>query len=275
MKFVDDKENILVHFIDVSHGEAVFIEASCGSNILIDGGSNQSVTGYKLNRYLTSIGVSQIDLVAATHPHEDHIGGLTEVLSVFPVGKVISPAIDFESESYRRFLAEIKRNDITQYNPVRGDEILLDSLQINILHPAQDRLYSNTNNFSLVMGIEHEGLAFLFTGDIEKEAELELALQYDLSQFEILKVPHHGSNTSSHPKFLEKVDPKIAVFTVGENDFEFPSTDVVVRYDKMGIKTYRTDINGNVVMNWDGKTLEISVERVNPSEKNLSDNEII
>lgn len=248
-------------FLDVGQGDCLHIKTPGGKNILIDGGGSQNYdVGQKiLMPYLLKSGVKEIDLAIATHLHDDHYLGLTQLAKGLKIKKFGT----YEINKYREMeLLEqmgMDSKDIVYLKA--GDRIQLDrDVWIDVMYPigrtaeeyerilAQDE---DENKSSLMMKVSYRGLSVLMTGDIGFEGETDLMRQYskspELIQADILKVGHHGSRFSTGDNFLESVDPKIAVFQVGKNNFGHPHPTVIEKCLKKGIIIYRNDLNGAII----------------------------
>lgn len=251
-------------FLDVGQGDACFIKTYSGKTVLIDGGGDggegrrSSGVGERVViPFLLDAGVSKIDLVIASHGHEDHIGGLLPVLEHMKVGCLVYPAHapkeDFE-ELFK--VAEEKGTQIVGLEG--GQNIKLDGkTSFKVLSPLSKHGTDKTslNNTSIVLKLLYADTEVLFTGDAEKELE-ELLLYNDADlEADVLKVAHHGSNTSSTAEFLQKVSSKAAVISVGKNYFGHPSPDVLERLESQGVQLFRTDESGAVTMTSDGSTI--------------------
>lgn len=249
-----------VHVIDVGKADSIYIRCK-DKNILIDGGERDT---YKtVNEYLRKNNVKELDLVVATHPHSDHIGGLPAVLDEFPVKKFIMPEIKEEliptSHSYENLLKALIRHNISVEAPIPGSEFKIGDLLLKVVAPNAD--YDNLNNYSVVIKAVYKNQSFLFTGDAEEASEYDMLKQeFDLEST-VLKVGHHGSKTSSSQAFLDKVNAKYAVISVGEDRNKLPKAQTVNRIKSMGTKLYRTDLDGTVIFMTDGEELKIATEK--------------
>ena len=240
-----------VHFLDVSQGASVLIQTTQGS-VLIDGGDNNM--GSRVVEYLQDAGVSEITYMVATHPHSDHIGGLISVLGEFPVGTLIMSHVAHDSMTFGRFLEAIDINDVPLREPIVGSSFQVGEAVFTIIGPNSET-YPNMNNHSVSLRMVLGNVSFIFTGDAERRAELEM-IQHSISS-DVLYVGHHGSNTSTVQEFLDAVSPSIAVISVGRNNFGHPSEEVLDRLYEAGVRVYRTDYHGNIVIVTDGTGLSI------------------
>jgi len=256
IKTETQKKGLLtVHFIDVGQADSILVTTPGGKTMLIDAGNNSDdeiVIGY-----LESMGISTIDVLIGTHPHEDHIGAMDDVIKRFKIGKFYMPKVAATTKTFKDVLsaASLKRIDINTAKS--GIEIELDNLlTAKILAPISTK-YDDLNNYSAVVKLTYGKISFLFTGDAEKISENEMIeKRLDLSAT-VLKVGHHGSNSSTSNKFLNIVNPQYAVISVGEdNDYNHPSSSVLDELNKRGIKVLRTDKMGTITISTDGNSIE-------------------
>ncbi len=256
---------LTVYFLDVGQGDAALIRFPCGKNMLIDAGeARQSNTD--LVNFLRGAGVRRIDAVVLTHAHSDHAGGLPKILERFPVGVFIEPGHPHTTDLYINLLELVTEKGIPYKNVSRGDALGgFGEVEISFLNPP-GVFYSGEsalNNNSIVMLLRYKEVTFLFTGDIERQAESELVRIYEgYMSARVLKVPHHGSGTSSSPGFVEAVSPAAAVISAGrDNMFGHPHSSVVERYKAAGTDVLRTDVDGTVEISTDGSRLRVRTGR--------------
>jgi beta-lactamase superfamily II metal-dependent hydrolase len=245
----------------VGQGDAALIRTPQGRTILIDGGP--AGAGEAVLRYLAGEALSSIDLLVGTHPHEDHLGGLIAVLENLPVGRVIDSGRIHTSQTYERYLTLIEEKGIPFEVGRAGKTIVLDpSITLKVLHPGADPGGGNLNNSSVVLGLAYGKVEFLFTGDLETEAETELLERgFCAASSTVLKVAHHGSSSSSSAEFLETVAPVIAVISAGrDNSYGHPHAEILDRLTGVGARVYRTDLLGTIVITTDGDTITIKSE---------------
>ncbi|MFB5065996.1 MAG: MBL fold metallo-hydrolase [Candidatus Wallacebacter cryptica] len=240
---------VQVDFLDVGQGDCILIRSHAGGLLLIDAGVQAMGTSVVVP-YLQAEGIEEIDAVVMTHPHADHIGGLIPVLEQIPVKRIYSNYQVHTTQLYERLLLLIESLDIPFLLAEPGVKIEIPGIDsIQVLHPSQP-LGSDLNNNSIVVRMDVDGVGFLFTGDIEKTAEAQLLKEQADLTADIIKVPHHGSNTSSHQEFIDAVGPKIAVIQVKEgNSYDHPDAVVVQRYQAAGAEVYRTDYHGTITVN--------------------------
>lgn len=238
-----------VGFLDVGQGDAVLIKSPYGQNILIDGGPDKGVVG-KLADNLSYYD-HKIDLMILTHPHDDHVTGLIEVLKRFEVKKIIYTGALHTGPNYLAWLKEVKNKKIPLLIADQPQNISLGrDLDLKIIYPLKNLAgqgAENLNNTSVVVKLIYKNTSFLFVGDIEKETEDELIKNGLDLRANVLKVGHHGSDSGSTEKFLEAVRPAIAVIEVGkDNKFGQPSRRVIKRLERVGASLYRTDLDGDI-----------------------------
>ena len=263
--FTKAEGNLLeVNFFDVGQGDAAFIETPEGRQILIDGGPDASVLeklGEEMPFYDRSI-----DLVILTHPEADHITGLIEVLKNYQVGQILESGFKRETAGYKEWQRLIKEKNIPTKIARAGQIISLgQGIKIKILWPNETAVSlspESSNNISVVSQLIYGQREFLFTGDIEKQTELKLTNNQSASGIEsdVLKIAHHGSKSSTNQLFLEKVNPNIAVISVGnKNPYGHPHQEVLERLKTKRI--FRTDLDGDVEILTDGKNIEARREK--------------
>jgi len=259
--FDAEAEHLAVHIIDVGNADSVLVTNE-GQNMLIDAGENKNAG--KIIEYLKEQGVEKIDIVIATHPHADHIGGMKKVIEAFDVGIILMAPMPEGSEptsaTYKNLLEAIKNKGLKITKATVGGKYMLGNAEIELIGPQGD--YKDPNNQSIVMKLTYGETKFLFMGDAEAKAESAILAANTNISANFIKIGHHGSKSSSQEKFIEKVKPDIAVMTCGEgNSYGHPSKETVDLLEKMNIKYYRSDLNGNIVVLSDGRSLEVIKEK--------------
>ncbi|CAM3889122.1 S-layer homology domain-containing protein [Aeromicrobium ponti] len=243
-----------VHFIDVGQGDSIYIKTPNGKNILVDGG--KQLSNLKVPTYLMEAGVSSIDLLVATHPDADHIGGLVQVLKTLPVKQVLDSGATHTSQTFLEYLSIIDEKNIPFKVAKEGEFIDIDSaLKIQVLNTYEDG--EDNNEGSVVLKVSYNEIDFLLTGDADYSAEHEMINKYNV-EAEVLKVSHHGSNTTSSLSFLEEVSPEVSVLSYGEeNQYGHPHSEVIDRLLSVGSEVYSTVTSGNIVVDTNGITYEV------------------
>jgi len=242
---------VKVHFIDVGQGDAILIQVKA-KNILLDAGTEEAAP--TILAYLKTYGVEKLDLVFLTHPHEDHVGGMGEVLQKVPFEEFYTPDKTVVTQSYERLEKALEKAGKAR-NVLKagmsfdfGDGILLE-----VLTPSRSS-YLNPNNYSPIMRLSYGNSAFLFTGDAEEVAETEALKTGKDLKADVLKAPHHGSATSSTQAFLDRVAPRFVVVTSEQgNDHNLPTPAILERYSAMGASVVLTEEKGTVVFSSNGK----------------------
>ena len=258
--------------LDVGQGDAAFVRFPDNRTLLIDGGIQRTYYDDKKQRqvdydvgkrviepYLDFRGIRRLDMVVLTHPDLDHGGGLGHILRNFEVGRVLGISdMPLDSQTHQQLHAIVKANDIPYAFPYAGTIELTPTATLNLLHPidaaSTNLLDQDKNDDSLVMKLTYREVDILFTGDIGKKAEARLIASGQDLRSEILKVPHHGSSTSSSVQFIEAVQPRYAIFSLGQSSqYQFPHSDVVARYQARGCVQLRTDKAAAITLRTDGK----------------------
>ncbi len=230
-----------VHFIDVGQGDSILIKTGSKA-VLIDAGDQDK--GDEVVQYLQEQGVAALDLVISTHPHSDHIGGLPLVLRTLPVARIIDSAVPHTSQIYLDYLTLIEQQDIAFEQPDKQSIDLGGEVRLEILGPVKQ--YRDLNNSSVVARLVAGKTSVLFTGDMEQAAETDLLARWDL-QATILKVGHHGSDTSTGSEFLREVAPELAVISVGaKNSYGHPEEATLSKLS--AVEVVRTDQAGTIVL---------------------------
>ena len=251
---IPENADFSVVFLDVGQADASLVLCE-GKSMLIDGGN--VADSDIIYTVLEKRGISHLDYVVCTHAHEDHVGGLSAALHACTVGTVYSPVTDHDSECFRTFTRTAAEQGAELTVPEPGDSFRLGSARVDIL--ACDPEAAETNNTSIVLKVVYGETSFLFTGDAEYEVEQTLLESgVDLSAT-VLKVGHHGSDSSTTYRFLNEVMPQFAVISVAkENSYGHPTETVLSRLQDADATILRTDELGDIVLTSDGITVEIS-----------------
>lgn len=243
-----DAGKMQVHFIDVGQADSTFIELGNGQTMLIDAGRGGDAS--TVISYINDLKYESIDYVVATHPHDDHIGGMATVLNSFEIGKMYMPKQAHPISAFENMLDVIESKNIDLYTAKAGANITTNgNITIDILAPFTDS-YSNLNNCSAVVRITYGKTVMLFTGDAEQVIETQL-LGSGIDA-DVLKVGHHGAGSSSATSFIKEVSPEVAVISCGEgNSYGHPHADTLAILNEVGAKIYRTDEQGTIVVTAD------------------------
>ena len=241
-------DTLRVNYIDVGQGDSIFIQLPNNETMLIDAG--EAYKSENVINYLNNLGIKKIDYVVGTHPHTDHIGGLEEVINTFDIGSIYMPRASSTSKTYEDLLTTISNKGLKVKTAKSGVVVLDDdNLKLEFIAPNSDS-YSELNNYSAVLKLTYLDNTFLFMGDAETLSEDEITYDVDA---DVIKVGHHGSDSSSGIEFVKKVSPEYAIIMVGEgNSYNHPYQSIIDRYENVGAKVLRTDLDGNIVCDSDG-----------------------
>ena len=247
------ENNMVTHFIDVGQGDCILIQVN-SKNLLIDSGTSDSKE--KLVRYLKNNNITKLDYIVATHPHDDHIGGMSSIIKTFQVDKFYAPKITATSQAFEDMIIALKRKNL-KIN-IAKPNVLLDlgpNTSCVMLSPNKTN-YKDINNYSCAIKVSYKNSTYLFTGDIEKLAEEELLDNHYNLKAQVLKVAHHGSNSSSSEEFLNSVSPEIAIISCGaSNSYGHPNKETTDKFKKLNCTVYRTDLDKNIILISDGTNI--------------------
>lgn len=253
----NDKLNIIYFY--VGQADSTFVKLN-NSTMLIDAGNNED--GKMIVDFLNQNNISKIDYLVATHADEDHIGGIDDILNSVKVNQLLIPTVGSNGSDYKNAIEAAKNNNVEIKNPVRGDKFNLDSANIEIMSALEGEDVSD-NDSSIVMQMNYNTTKYLFMGDAEKEVENSRQWQ----EVDVLKVGHHGSNSSSSEKFLEQINPKYSIIEVGKNNsYNLPSSKALTRLKNIDTKILRTDMaNGEEAGSFwlTSNGVEIDIKAVN------------
>lgn len=256
--YINTNNDLLkVHYLDVGQGDSIFIELPNNETMLID--AAESYQSENIINYLKNLNYQKIDYVIGTHPHTDHIGGLKDIINTFEIGKIYMPKVVSTTKTYESLLMAIKDKNLKINTAKAGTSIIdTDALKINILAP-NNSTYTELNNYSVVTKITYGTTKFLFMGDAEKLSENEI--KEDVTA-DVIKIGHHGSNTSSSIDFIKKVNAKYGIISVGlNNKYNLPKEETITNWENSGTKIYLTSTNGTIRASSDGTNIKIESEK--------------
>jgi competence protein ComEC len=244
-----------VYMLDVGQGDSILL-ASGGQYMLIDAGENDK--GDDVVADLKAIGVTKLAAVVGTHPHSDHIGGLDTVIKEIPVDTVYMPGKTANTETYEDVLDAVDAKGLHITIPKPGQTVKLGEAELEFLWPPVDYDSSNENNCSIVIRATAGGHSVLLMGDAETAAEKGILDLGETVSCDVLKVGHHGSDTSSKKAFLKAALPRVALISVGkDNDYHHPDKDTLKRLSDIGAVIHRTDLNGMITVTVAGGQLTV------------------
>lgn len=253
-------DEFAIYYLDVGQSDCTIIKSG-DMTMMIDSGTGNQISN--IEESIKTLKIDVIDYLVLTHPHEDHIGGAKDVIEYCTVKNVIMPKLSAENMvttyTYESLLEAIAEHNINAIPAEPGYEFSLNNASVHIFAPLEQD--EDINNMSIVLKVIYGETSFLFQGDAEKKVENALLkTDYDLTA-DVLKVGHHGSNTSSVDKYLKAVNPEIAVISCGkDNDYGHPHDEVLERIDSNNITPYITATDGDITIVSDGKTLKVITE---------------
>lgn len=253
---VTSEERLEVTFIDVGQADSILLENE-GHYMLVDAGNNED--GPKLVNYFKNQNIHQFDYVIGTHPHEDHIGGLDNIIEGFDINTFYMPDVITTTKTFEDILDALGEKNMTLSIPKTNATFKLGDATVKVLYVGTED-ESDLNDTSIVLKVTYQNVSFLLTGDASTKVEEKLN-PADLEST-VLKVGHHGSSTATNEKFLNTVNPKYAIISVGENNqYEHPHTTVLNTLAAHNITTYRTDQDGTIKVITDGTNIEINTSK--------------
>lgn len=251
-----------VYVFDVGQADCILVESN-NSYMMIDAGNNPD--GKLIVKQLKEMGITKIDYLVGTHPHEDHIGGLDNILKNFEVGVLYMPAHEYDSATYRDVIKAANNSNVENIAPKLGHVFYVGDAKCEIM--AIDNEDEDPNINSIIIEMTHGKNKFLFTGDAEIENE-ERRLWNDV---DVLKVAHHGSSTSSSEDFMEQVRPEIALISVGtDNSYGHPHKETMELLESYDMDIYRTDTQGTIIVTSNGADCTVETFETIDLEGNTS-----
>ena len=247
-----DSSALKISYLDVGQADSILIECD-NKYMLIDAGNTED--GPKLVNYFKNNNINEFTYVVGTHAHEDHIGGMSDIINNFKIDDFYMPDVITTTKTFEDTLDALNNNNIKFQTPKIGDKLYLGSATLNVLYVGTDN--KDLNNSSIVLKLSYGNNKFLFMGDATTSVEKEI-LTDDLAS-DVLKVGHHGSKTSSSKEFLSKVNPKYAIISVGlNNTYNLPSSSTLTKLNSLNTKIYRTDEDGTIVVTSDTNNISIN-----------------
>ncbi len=249
---------LTVSYIDVGQGDSILLRCK-NDSMLIDAGENDR--GEIVSQYLKDHSANRLKYAVGTHPHSDHIGGMDTVINNIKTDTFICPDTSYGTETWKDVLSACRYNNTKIEYGYSGKSYSLGDASFTILSPGKKEIYSQCNNFSIVIKLDYGETSFLFTGDAESLVEEEMLKRDCDLHADVLKVAHHGSSSGTGRKFLEAVDPSVAVISCGENNsYGHPHRETLSALNDRGVDVYRTDLDGTVIISSDGEKLSAETE---------------
>ncbi len=256
--------DLQVHFLDVGQGDCAIVLCD-GETMVIDGGPKASAQ-YVYSYIRNTLCLEHIDYVVSTHPHIDHVYGLSSVLNAAPVDLILSPVLEWDSKAFNSMMEYADMQGTPVVIPQEGDTLRLGGATVTVLHCWPEAIdYGRTNDASIVLRIDYGTTAFLFTGDAEDWSEYMMIDAGANLKANVLKVSHHGSYTASTMEFLEAVSPGIAVISVGkDNSYGHPHQSVLNSLKTLNCNVLRTDEIGTIILESNGSSITMKTRNKAP-----------
>lgn len=244
-------DKLEVHFIDVGQGDSILLKTK-NEYMLIDAGDSKSKK--TLFSYFEKFNIKSFEYVVATHPHEDHIGSMDDIIKNYSIDNFYMPDVLTTTKTFEDMLDSLEEKNMTYKVPDIGERFYLGDAEIKVLYLNDDE--DNLNDCSIVLRLVYGDSSIIFMADAGLSVEEEMMDGYDDLKSDLIKIGHHGSSYSSSTEFIEFINPKYAVISVGKNNsYKHPSSDVLKRLEKNEITVYRTDINGTIIFESDGEEI--------------------
>ena len=248
-------DNLNIYFVDVGQADCILIKY-LDSNVLIDAGNNED--GIKIVDYFKSLGVDKFKYVFATHAHEDHIGGMDDIINNFDIEHFYMPDVITTSKTYEDVLDSLYSKKIKYDTPKVDSKLCFEDICLDVLSVGNDK--ENLNDTSIVLRLVYKKTSYLFMGDASVSVEKKI-LDKDISST-VLKVGHHGSQYSSSAQFLNKVRPQYAIIQVGKNNsYNHPKQVVLNKFKRMNTTVYRNDKDGTIILSSDGENISFNFDK--------------
>ena len=255
--FKETENTLDITYLDVGQADSILIQNE-GHNMLIDAGNNED--GPLLVQYFKEQNITKFDYLITTHPHEDHIGGMDDIINNFDIEKIYMPDVTTTTKTFLDVLKAIEKKNMTYDVPNINQNFTLGNTLFQVIYTGNDK--KNLNNSSIILKATFKNTSYLFTGDATSEVEKKI-LNKDI-QATVLKVGHHGSKYSTTTDFLNKVNPKYAIISVGKNNsYNHPNQVTINKLEKKNIEIHRTDQEGSIFLKSDGKTINITSKKTN------------
>lgn len=244
----------IAHYINVDQGDSILIQVN-NKNLLIDAGPKSSKSS--IINYLNKEKIEKFDYVIATHPHEDHIGNMADIIKKYPIDNFYAPKVTHTSKTFENMIDALKDKNM-KIKVIKEGTNTIDlgkDTTVTVYAPINEK-YDDLNNYSPIIKITYKNTSFLFTGDAEKISENEVVNKKYNLKADVLKIGHHGSSSSTSNNFLNEVNPSIAIISVGKyNDYGHPNKEIINSLKEKNIKIYRTDLDEDVVLYSNGNTI--------------------
>ena len=254
-----DPNNLIIHFVDVGQGDCILISKN-NEHVLIDAGNNED--GPLLVEYFKELGIKKFKYRIGTHAHEDHIGGIDNIIKNFELGHYYMPDVVTKTKTFEDVLDALLIKEKSFETPNIGDKFKLSDTEFEVLYLGNDK--SDLNNTSIVLKLIYKNTSYLFMGDATSIVERILINEGKDLDSDVLKVGHHGSQYSSTAAFLKQVTPSYAVIQVGQdNEYDHPKQITLDKLEKINSLTYRTDKHGTIILTSDGDNISFETIKTN------------
>lgn len=254
-----------IYVLDVGQGDSIFLRAPGGETMLIDAGEAQYFS--EIDSFLKEQDVASLDVVVATHPHSDHIGGMSQIIEAYEIENFYMPAVTHTTATFEKMLSALEAREITltiAYASSHAEIAWDEDVSVRIFSPLEGMDYEDLNDWSIVLNITYGETGILLAGDAEAYAEDAMLANFPAEDFAatVLKLGHHGSSTSTTEAFLSAVSPQIAIVSAGAgNSYGHPDEETLALLEAYGVTVCRTDEQGTIHIMLDGKAAEIEMEK--------------